>query len=123
LSMDLFNKIISISDRNPYLCYQCGTCTAVCPVNEFMDVKPHQMIRYLQLKRVDLDKLRSVWSCIACMACVDRCPRDVGPGIIFEAIRDVVLRKGVDAADYNKLTQIERAPSMALVALSRKMTG
>ena len=122
MSEDLFEKIIMISGRNPYLCYQCGMCTAVCPVNEFMEVKPHQIIRYIQLKKIDLDKLKSVWTCLSCMACVDRCPRDVGPGIIFEAIRELTLRKGVDAVDYNKLYDIEKAPSMALVALSRKMT-
>ncbi len=122
MSEELFNKIIMISGRNPYLCYQCGMCTAVCPVSEFMEVKPHQIIRYIQLKKFDLEKLGSVWSCISCMACVDRCPRDVGPGIIFEAIRAITLRKGIDAIDYNKLYEVEKAPSMALVALSRKMT-
>jgi len=57
------------------------------------------------------------------MACVDKCPRHVDPGIIFEAIRLLTLRKGIDKADYQKLTDIEEAPSMAIVALSRKMTG
>jgi len=120
---ELLQKIVEISGRNPYLCYQCGMCTAVCPVSIFMDVKPHQIIRYLQLGTIDLDKLKSVWTCIACMACVDRCPRRVDPGILFEAIRNLTLRKGVDAVDYRELSNVEKAPSMALVALSRKMTG
>lgn len=119
----MFKKILEISGRNPYLCYQCGMCTVVCPVNTYMELKPHSIIRYIQLRRIDLDKLKSVWKCISCMACVDRCPRDVGPGVIFEAIRCIVLRKGIDTVNYSELVELERAPSMALVALSRKMTG
>ncbi len=120
---ELVEKIITISGSNPYLCYQCGMCTAVCPVSIFMKTKPHQIIRYIQLGKIDLEKLESVWTCISCMACVDRCPRHVNPGIIFEAVRNIVLRKGVDAINYNRLSGLEEVPSMALVALSRKMTG
>jgi len=123
LNEDLFKKIIEISGRNPNLCYQCGMCTVVCPINQYMDLKPHVIIRYVQLKSIDFKKLSSVWKCVSCMACVDRCPRDVGPGVIFEAIRSLVLRKGIDAVDYNKLVDFEKTPSMALIALSRKMTG
>jgi len=123
LSNELYRKIVEISGRNPYLCYQCGTCTAVCPVSVFMDVKPHQIIRYIQLKRIDLEKLKSIWTCLACMACVDRCPRHVDPGIIFEAVRNLVLRRGEDAVDYFKLKDLDKVPTMALIALSRKMTG
>jgi len=119
----LYKKIVEISGRNPYLCYQCGTCSAVCPFSEYMDVKPHKIIRYIQLKQIDPGKLRSVWICTACMTCVDRCPRDVGPGVIIEAVRNLTLRKGLDAVKYDQLVDVETAPSMALVALSRKMTG
>ncbi len=116
-------KVMEISGRNPYLCFQCGMCTAVCPVSEVMDILPHQIVRLVQLGDESVLNYRAIWDCISCMACVDRCPRNVGPGIIFEALRSIVLRKGVDAIDYSKLIEIEKAPSMALVALSRKQTG
>lgn len=120
---EVVEKIISISGRNPYLCYQCGMCSATCPMAEYMDLLPHQIIRLVQLGRKDIDHIESVWMCVSCMACVDKCPRHVDPGIIFEAIRLLTLRKGIDKANYWKLTGLEEAPSMALVALSRKMTG
>lgn len=120
---EVVEKIISISGRNPYLCYQCGMCSATCPMAEYMDLLPHQIIRHVQLGRKDIDRIESVWLCVSCMACVDKCPRHVDPGIIFEAIRLLTLRKGIDKANYWKLTSLEEAPSMALVALSRKMTG
>ena len=120
---EIIEKIIAISGKNPYLCYQCGMCSAACPMAEYMDLLPHQVIRLVQLGRKDIDRIESVWMCVSCMACVDKCPRHVDPGIIFEAIRLLTLRKGIDKADYWKLTDLEEAPSMALVALSRKMTG
>lgn len=92
-------------------------------MSDYMELKPHGIVRYVQLKRIDFSRLSSIWKCVACMACVDRCPRDVGPGAIFEALRSIVLRRGVDAANYGELVEVERVPSMALVALSRKMTG
>ena len=30
-------------------CYQCGKCTARCPLAESMDLMPREVIRYLQL--------------------------------------------------------------------------
>ena len=33
-------------------CYQCERCTNACPVAQFMDIKPHQVIRYVQLDRI-----------------------------------------------------------------------
>ena len=119
----VIDKIIRISGRNPNLCYQCGMCTAVCPMAEFMDVKPHQIVRLVQMGREDVVNIDAVWVCASCMACVDRCPRDVGPGIIFEAIRLVSLRKGIDKIDYNAVKDLEAAPTLALVTASRKYTG
>ncbi len=120
---EIIDKILYISGKNPYLCYQCGMCSAVCPMASYMSVLPHEVVRLIQLKDPRVVELDTVWTCVSCMACVDRCPRRVDPGILFEAVRQVVLRKGVDKADYRRLVDLGKAPSMAVVALSRKMTG
>ncbi len=120
---EVIKKIIAISGRNPYLCYQCGMCSATCPMAEYMDILPHQVIRLIQLGVEGLERIKSVWMCVSCMACVDKCPRHVDPGVIFEAVRLLTLRKGIDKADYQGLENLEEAPTMALIALSRKMTG
>ncbi len=118
----VIDKIIRISGRNVNLCYQCGMCTAVCPMAEYMDKKPHEIIRMIQLGDERVVGVDGVWLCASCMACVDRCPRDVGPGIIFEAVRLVSLRKGIDKIDYNAIEDIEAAPTLAMVTASRKYT-
>jgi len=120
---ELVKKIMSISGKNPYLCYQCGLCSAVCPVVDYMDTPPHKVVRMIQLGSSELTKVESVWQCISCMACVDRCPRNVGPGVLFEAIRLLTLRAGVDKVDLRVIEDIDKAPTLAVVALARKMTG
>ncbi len=120
---DLFREIVMISGRNPNLCYQCGMCTAVCPMADFMDVKPHQIVRMIQLGDERVLNVEAVWVCASCMACVDRCPRDVGPGILFEAVRVINLRRGIDKLKYHMVKEIEKAPTLALVSASRKYTG
>ncbi|RLE62669.1 MAG: heterodisulfide reductase [Thermoprotei archaeon] len=120
---EIVRKIISISGRNPFLCYQCGLCSAVCPVVEYMDTPPHKVVKLIQLGGEELKRIKSIWYCISCMACVDRCPRNVGPGILFEAFRLLTLRRGIDKVDLGTLENIDKVPTIAVVALARKTTG
>lgn len=117
------DKISSISGKNPYLCHQCGTCSSVCPVADYMDTPPHQVLRLIQLGSEKALRVNAIWICVSCMTCVDRCPRNVGPGTILDALRTINLRRGVDRISYDKLIGVERAPVMALVAFSKKMSG
>lgn len=40
-----------------------------------------------------LMKSESVYKCLSCFACVDRCPRGVEPAKIIEAVRLAVIRQ------------------------------
>ena len=83
-----------ISGTNPYKCMKCGKCSATCPSYDEMDIKPHQFVSYVQ--RGDIDALaqsKSLWKCLSCFACVERCPRDVQPGRILDAARQIVVRQ------------------------------
>jgi len=88
-----------------------------------MDTPPHQIIRLLQLNDPSVINVKAIWVCTSCLTCVDRCPRRVDPGVIFEAIRLTTLRRGVDKIRYKDLIEFGKAPTMAVVAVSRKMTG
>ena len=35
----------------------------------------------------------SLWKCLSCFACVERCPRDVKPGKLIDAARQMVVRQ------------------------------
>jgi len=59
-------------------CYQCGKCSAGCPVADQMDVIPSGIMRLVQIGEVDkAAKTSAVWQCLACQTCSTRCPKSV----------------------------------------------
>ena len=87
-------EIREISGVDPYKCMKCGKCSASCPSFNEMDIKPHQFVSYVL--RDDIESLvqsKSLWKCLSCFACVERCPRDVKPGKLIDAARQIVDRE------------------------------
>ena len=83
-----------ISSSNPLKCMKCGKCSASCPAFDKMDIKPHQFVSYVVNENVDeLAKCESLWYCLSCFACVERCPRDVKPGKLVDAARQIAVRQ------------------------------
>jgi heterodisulfide reductase subunit C2 len=69
-------------------CYQCGKCTAGCPVAYTMDLTPRQVLRCLQLGIDDeLEKSSTMWTCLSCLTCSARCPREIDIAGVMEALR------------------------------------
>ena len=87
-------EIREISGVDPYKCMKCGKCSASCPSFNEMDIKPHQFVSYVL--RDDIESLvqsKSLWKCLSCFACVERCPRDIKPGKLIDAARQIVERE------------------------------
>ena len=87
-------EIREISGVDPYKCMKCGKCSASCPSFNEMNIKPHQFVSYVL--RDDIESLvqsKSLWKCLSCFACVERCPRDVKPGKLIDAARQIVERE------------------------------
>jgi heterodisulfide reductase subunit C len=120
---ELRELIREYTGREVTACMQCGLCTAVCPVASFMDLHPAALVRAVQLGVVELPKLRSIWICVSCMTCVDKCPRDIAPGLVVETLRQLALKNGVEPRAYSQLPIDETTPSILLVTYSRKSTG
>ena len=78
-------------------CYQCGKCTAGCPLNEEMDVMPNQILRMLQLELPGYeDKILSslsIWLCLACDTCYSRCPQEVKLSQVMDFLRQESIRQ------------------------------
>ncbi|CAA7601738.1 4Fe-4S ferredoxin-type, iron-sulphur binding domain protein [Acididesulfobacillus acetoxydans] len=83
-----------VNGMDVYACYQCGKCSASCPVYFAMDILPHQILRLLQIGEMDqvLD-CESIWLCTLCSACSTRCPRGVDLPVIIEELRRAGLRR------------------------------
>lgn len=116
--------IQEISNVNPSKCMKCGKCSATCPAFDEMDIKPHQFVSYILNDNIEaLVKSKSLWKCLSCFACVERCPRDVQPGKLIDAARQVVIRQ--KDADYLKPDEIptltdEDIPQQLLVSAFRR---
>ena len=117
-------QIKEISGVNPQKCMKCGKCSATCPAFNEMDIKPHQFVSYVVNGNVEaLAESKSLWKCLSCFACVERCPRSVEPAKFIEAIRQAVIRQ--QGGDHLKPEQIpgllnEDMPQQALVSAFRK---
>jgi len=84
----------AISGASENKCMKCGKCSASCPSYEAMDIRPHQFASYLRSGDIDaMLNSQSIWKCISCFACVERCPRDVKPAQLIEAARLLVIRQ------------------------------
>ena len=80
------------------LCFQCGTCTADCPIARFNGFyKPRRIVRMVQFGLKDrLLSRDALWLCSACFTCVDHCPQGVEIASIVRALRNMVVKeKGV----------------------------
>jgi heterodisulfide reductase subunit C len=82
----------------PSHCYQCGKCTAGCPLNEEMDIMPNQILRMLQLELPGYEEKlltsRSIWLCLACDTCYSRCPQEIKLSQVMDMLRQESVRRG-----------------------------
>ena len=120
----LKEEIIRISSVNPLKCMRCGKCSGTCPSYDEMEYHPHQFVYMVETGDLEpLLKSKSIYQCLTCFACVDRCPRNVEPAKLVEAIRLVAIRqKGnnhLTADDIPALLD-EDMPQQALVSALRK---
>ncbi len=88
------NIIIEEGGEPLNLCYQCGLCSATCPWNLVRSFPVHMMIHEAQLGLVDFES-EEVWQCVACRACVQRCPRGVEIPDIMRALRRAIVSLGI----------------------------
>ena len=124
MEQNLLDTISRISGVNPRKCMRCGKCTATCPSYDEMEYHPHQFVNMVE--KGDIEKLmesESIYKCLTCFACVERCPRGVEPAKVIEAVRlEVVRQQGknrLKADDIPKLWD-EDLPGQAIMTAMRK---
>lgn len=122
--MNAVETIREISGVNPLKCMKCGKCSASCPAFDEMDIKPHQFVSYVQNGDVAaLASSKSLYKCLSCFACVERCPRGVKPGALIDAARQMVLRqRGREGLSPDEIPALldDDTPQQLLVSAFRK---
>jgi len=96
------NRIQGETGTNVSACYQCERCTNACPVSYFMDIKPHQAMRYVQLGwREDLLKSSTIWVCLSCEMCTTYCPNEVGVAEVINHLRNIAAHSSITPKEKN----------------------
>ena len=120
----LQEEILRISGVNPRKCMQCGKCSGTCPSYDEMEYHPHQFVSMVENGRIDeLMASKGIYTCLSCFACVERCPRNVEPAKLIEAVRLAVIRQqGMDHLKPEAIAQMddEQLPQQAITSAFRK---
>ena len=122
----IVNEVVRRSGVNPRKCMTCGKCSGTCPAYNEMEYHPHQFVYMVETGDIEpLLNSKSIFKCLSCFACIDRCPRGVEPAKLVEAVRLEVIRKqGENHLTANDIPEIldEDMPQQAIVTAFRKYT-
>ena len=124
--LQLKEQVLRMSGVNPLKCMRCGKCSGTCPSYDEMEYHPHEFV--YMVEKGEITKLMespSIYKCLSCMACVERCPRGVEPGKLVEAIRLLAVRRqGKNHLKPDDIPALldEDLPQQAIVTAFRKYT-
>ncbi|MBR1592386.1 MAG: 4Fe-4S dicluster domain-containing protein [Ruminococcus sp.] len=124
MNKNLKEQVLRSSGVNVLKCMRCGKCSGTCPSYDEMEYHPHQFV--YMVEKGDIDTLmnsNSVYKCLTCFACVERCPRGVEPAKVVEAVRLAAVRQ--QGSNHLSPVQIpdmldEDLPQQAIVTAFRK---
>lgn len=122
---NLKETVLRISGVNPRKCMKCGKCSGTCPSYNEMEYHPHQFVSMVESGNIEhlMASSSSLYQCLTCFACVERCPRQVEPAKLIEAVRLTVIRQqGQNHLKPEQLPALldEDMPQQALVTAMRK---
>lgn len=89
------DKILSkLSGRELVNCFQCIKCTSGCTALKLLELKPHEIVKLVNLGFVDeLPSSDIIWTCATCLKCVQRCPQKASPYHLIMALRNLAVER------------------------------
>ena len=94
-------------------CYQCGKCTAGCPMAQWMEIVPGQIMRLVQVgDEAAAERLLAsdaIWVCAGCLTCTQRCPKKLDPAAVIDALREMSYARGSVSAKQRKVLAFHKA--------------
>ncbi len=134
LNTHLAEKIRTETGENVFLCYQCVKCTSGCPLAEYFDLAPNQVMRAAQLGQDEIAlNAKTPWLCAGCQTCTTRCPQGIDVAKVMDFMaREAAARripaKVPEVALFNKVflrnvNLLGRAYELGLIAEMKLRTG
>ncbi len=90
---DIIKQIKEAGGTTLDYCFQCGTCSGICPWGEFIQFSSRRIMRQAQLGLFD-PRSDNTWLCTSCLQCLEVCPRGVQIPDIMAALRSIALEDG-----------------------------
>lgn len=108
--MDQSDKQGAFGEAAVQNCYQCGKCTAGCPVADYMDVMPSQLMRLIQLGQLERAlKSVAIWHCVSCQTCSTRCPQSVDIAGAIDILREMSAASGSNSKELQRVVTFQKA--------------
>ncbi|NIA21996.1 MAG: heterodisulfide reductase [Anaerolineaceae bacterium] len=90
LNSEFRHTVEEMSGQNLGDCYQCGKCSAGCPVLPDIELSPNRVMRMVQLGLEDeVLTNEAIWYCAACGTCNGRCPMGIDIVRIMDTLREL----------------------------------
>ncbi len=103
-------KVEKLAHTKVVDCYQCGKCSAGCPMSEQMDYPPSMIIRMVQCGQVDkAAAASSVWQCVSCLTCSTRCPKSVNIAGVMDAMKEISLEKKCVHKNFKRVVAFQKS--------------
>ena len=89
-SLKFTQDLQTLTGENVMLCYQCKKCTLGCPSAYAMKMKPHELMRAIQLGlEEEIYWSGTLWICLSCETCNTRCPQDINILRLIDGFREM----------------------------------
>ena len=112
LKEDQWVKVVDhLSRTNIGLCWHCLSCSGGCPFGSHMDLMPNQVIRMVQLGKIQgALQCKTIWICVGCHTCSTQCPNSIDIAAVMDALRQLALRQGIvpDERDIYRFAKAEK---------------
>jgi heterodisulfide reductase subunit C len=94
--------------QNPFRCYQCGNCSAGCPMSGHGDLLPHSIFRLLQMDSDRPLHAMQPWLCVGCQTCAVRCPQELDLSRVMDYLRAEQVRRGTVPREAKRMAAFNR---------------
>ncbi len=110
---DLAFELKEKTNTDVLQCYQCGKCSAGCPLSSEMDYSPHTVMRMLQTGDPGLEKKilssLTIWLCLSCEMCYSRCPMSIEIPKVMDFLREKSSQKKLVNPGAKKIMAFHKA--------------
>ena len=87
--LEFKHRILGLDAHDLTACYQCGTCSVICPISTDDDPFPRKEMVWTQWGLKDrVMHTQATWQCHQCQLCSTYCPREAKPANVMAALRE-----------------------------------